>query len=116
MGREVKKTGAVLILCGEGFGGVGARIKAIKIHHQTEDGAPIYIVRHQLNLRSSQEDFNALMLAVVQLVEQTGIEFMLAIVDTLARAFGGGNENDSRRHDGLCQCPWARFKSSSTAP
>jgi hypothetical protein len=95
MGRPVKKSGAVLYLAGEGFGGIGARIKACKIHHQIEDGAPIYIVRHQLNLRSSQEDFNALMLAIVQLVEQTGIEFCLAIVDTLARAFGGGNENSS---------------------
>jgi hypothetical protein len=35
------------------------------------------------------------MLAVVALVEQTGMEFQLAIVDTLARAFGGGNENSS---------------------
>jgi hypothetical protein len=95
MGKEVKQTGAVLYLAGEGFGGIGARIKACKLHHQTEDGAPIYIVRHQLNLRSSAEDFNALMLAVVQLVEQTGMEFQLAIVDTLARAFGGGNENSS---------------------
>ena len=95
MGKPVKKSGAVLYLCGEGFGGIGARIKACKIHHQIEDGAPIYIVRHQLNLRSSAEDFNALMLAIVQLVEQTGIQFCLAIVDTLARAFGGGNENSS---------------------
>ena len=95
MGRPVKKSGGVLYLCGEGFGGIGARIKACKIHHQIEDGAPIYIVRHQLNLRSSAEDFNALMLAIVQLVEQTGMEFCLAIVDTLARAFGGGNENSS---------------------
>jgi hypothetical protein len=95
MGKEVRQTGAVLYLAGEGFGGIGARIKACKLHHQTEDGAPIYIVRHQLNLRSSAEDFNALMLAVVQLVEQTGMEFQLAIVDTLARAFGGGNENSS---------------------
>jgi len=95
MGKEVKQTGAVLYLAGEGFGGIGARIKACKMHHQTEDGAPIYIVRHQLNLRSSAEDFNALMMAVVTLVEQTGMEFSLAIVDTLARAFGGGNENSS---------------------
>jgi hypothetical protein len=95
MGKEVRNQGAVLYLAGEGFGGIGARIKACKMHHQTEHGAPIYIVRHQLNLRSSAEDFNALMLAVVQLVEQTGMEFSLAIVDTLARAFGGGNENSS---------------------
>lgn len=95
IGREVKNSGAVLYLAGEGFGGIGARIKACKIHHHIEDGAPIYIVRHQLNLRSSADDFNALMLAVVQLAEETGIEFSLAIVDTLARAFGGGNENDT---------------------
>ena len=95
MGKPVKKQGPVLYLCGEGFGGIGARIKAIKLHHLTEDGAPIYVVRHQLNLRSSAEDFNALMLAVVTLVEETGIQFSLAIVDTLARAFGGGNENDT---------------------
>jgi hypothetical protein len=95
MGNEVEQQGAVLYICGEGFGGMGARIKACQIHHNTPKGAPIYVIRHQLNLRSSTEDFNALMLAVVQLVETTGIEFQLLIIDTLARAFGGGNENDS---------------------
>jgi hypothetical protein len=95
MGNEVEKQGAVLYICGEGFGGFGARIKACQIHHSTPKGAPIYVIRHQLNLRSSAEDFNALMMAVVQLVETTGIEFQLLIIDTLARAFGGGNENDS---------------------
>jgi hypothetical protein len=95
MGNEVTEAGACLYICGEGFGGVGARIKACKQHHQTEDGAPIYVIRHQLNLRSSIEDFNALMLAVEILVQQTGINFKLIIIDTLARAFGGGNENDS---------------------
>jgi hypothetical protein len=95
MGNEVEKQGAVLYICGEGFGGMGARIKACQIHHKTPKGAPIYVIRHQLNLRSSAEDFNALMMAVVHLVETTGIEFQLLIIDTLARAFGGGNENDS---------------------
>ncbi len=95
MGNEVTESGAVLYLCGEGFGGVGARIKAIKQHHGTEDGAPIYVIRHQLNLRSSVEDFNALMIAVENLVTELGIDFKLIIIDTLARAFGGGNENDS---------------------
>jgi hypothetical protein len=95
MGNSIDQQGAVLYLCGEGFGGMGARIKACQLHHDTPKGAPIYVVRHQLNLRSSQEDFNALIFAVVQLVETTGIEFKLVIIDTLARAFGGGNENDS---------------------
>jgi len=95
MGNEVTESGAVLYIAGEGFGGVGARIKACKQHHQTEDGAPIYVIRHQLNLRSSVEDFNALMIAIENLVSELGINFKMIIVDTLARAFGGGNENDS---------------------
>jgi len=95
MGNEVTEQGAVLYICGEGFGGVGARIKACKQHNQTEDGAPIYVIRHQLNLRASVEDFNALMIAIELLVMETGINFKLIIIDTLARAFGGGNENDS---------------------
>jgi hypothetical protein len=95
MGNEISEKGAVLYLCGEGFGGVGARIKAIKIHYKTEDGAPIYVVRHQLNLRSGVEDFNALMIAIELLVMETGINFKLIIIDTLARAFGGGDENSA---------------------
>jgi len=95
MGNEVTEPGSVLYITGEGFGGVGARIKACKQHHQTEDGAPIYVIRHQLNLRSSVEDFNALMLAVEHLVIDTGIDFKLIIIDTLARAFGGGDENSA---------------------
>jgi len=95
MGNEVTEPGSVLYIAGEGFGGVGARIKACKQHHQTEDGAPIYVIRHQLNLRSSVDDFNALMLAVEHLVIDTGIDFKLIIIDTLARAFGGGDENSA---------------------
>ena len=95
MGNEVSEPGSVLYIAGEGFGGVGARIKACKQHHGTEDGAQIYVIRHQLNLRSSIEDFNALMLAVEHLVIDTGIDFKLIIIDTLARAFGGGDENSA---------------------
>jgi hypothetical protein len=95
MGNEVTEPGSVLYIAGEGFGGVGARIKACKQHHQTKDGAPIYVIRHQLNLRSSVEDFNALMLAVEHLVTELGIDFKLIIIDTLARAFGGGDENSA---------------------
>ena len=95
MGNEVTEAGGVLYIAGEGFGGVGARIKACKQHHQTEAGAPIYVIRHQLNLRSSVEDFNALVLAIEQLVQQSGIEFKQIVIDTLARAFGGGDENSA---------------------
>ena len=96
MGNQVTNPGAVLYIAGEGHGGIGARIKACKINHQTQDGAEIYVIRYQLNLRSSADDFNLLMESIDNLIEQTGIELRLVQIDTLARAFGGGNENDSQ--------------------
>ena len=95
MGKEVSTPGAVLYICGEGHGGIGARIKALRVHHKTEPGAPVYVIRHQLNLRSSKEDVQQLQLAITNLVARTQVRFELVQVDTLARAFGGGNENDS---------------------
>jgi hypothetical protein len=95
MGKEVSTPGAVLYICGEGHGGVGARIRACRLHHRTEPGAKVYVIRHQLNLRSSKEDIQQLHLAITNLVQREEIRFELVIVDTLARAFGGGNENDS---------------------
>ena len=95
MNRQVVQPGAVLYIAGEGFGGIGARIKALKTHYNTPKGAPIYVIRHQLNLRSSVEDFNALMLAIERLVMESGVQFKQIIIDTLARAFGGGDENSA---------------------
>jgi hypothetical protein len=96
MSNQVTNPGAVLYIAGEGHGGIGARIKACKINHQTQDGAEIYVIRYQLNLRSSADDFNLLMESIDNLIERTGIELRLVQIDTLARAFGGGNENDSQ--------------------
>jgi len=96
MGNQVTNPGAVLYIAGEGHGGIGARIKACKINHQTKDGAQIYVIRYQLNLRSSADDFNLLMESIDALLDRTGIELRLVQIDTLARAFGGGNENDSQ--------------------
>lgn len=87
--------GAVVYIAGEGHGGIGARIKACRIHHQIEAGIPIYILRHQINLRSSAEDINTLMLVVAELAETRQLKIDLIVIDTLARAFGGGNENSS---------------------
>ena len=95
MGREVQAAGAVLYICGEGFGGIGARIKACKMHNRTQAGAEIYVIRAAINLRSSAEDFDLLVLSIKDLMEKTGVQFELVQIDTLARAFGGGNENNS---------------------
>jgi len=95
MGREVQAAGAVLYICGEGFGGIGARIKACKMHNRTQAGAEIYVIRAAINIRSSAEDFDLLVASIKDLMEKSGVQFELVQIDTLARAFGGGNENNS---------------------
>ena len=95
LGNKINGTGPVLYIAGEGHGGIGARIAAIKQHYNTPDDAPIYVIRSQINLRSSVDDFLALISAIDELVKELGVDLRMIIIDTLARAFGGGNENSS---------------------
>jgi len=96
MGYKIPKKGAVLYICGEGHGGMGARVKACKIQNQSPDGANLYIIRAQLNLRSSPEDFIELLNAINDLIAEIGEPLELIILDTLMRMSGGGfNENSS---------------------
>ena len=95
LGKEINGTGPVLYIAGEGHGGIGARIAAIKQHHNTPDEAQVYVVRSQINLRSSVDDFTNLILAIDELVQTLGKDLRMIVIDTLARAFGGGNENSS---------------------
>ena len=95
LGNEITRRGAVLYIAGEGHGGIGTRIKALKIHHGTPEGTPVYFLRRQVNLRSSQTDLKDLVQAIDDLKAINEISFEMIIIDTLARAFGGGNENAS---------------------
>jgi len=96
MGYRIPKKGAVLYICGEGHGGMGARVKACKIQNKSPDGANLYIIRAQLNLRSSQEDFDKLTQAISELIAQIDEPLEIIILDTLMRMSGGGfNENSS---------------------
>jgi hypothetical protein len=96
MGHRIPKKGAVLYICGEGHGGMGARVKACKIQNQSPEGANLYIIRAQLNLRSSPEDFAELINAITDLVAQIEEPLEIIMLDTLMRMSGGGfNENSS---------------------
>jgi len=95
LGKEINGTGPVLYIAGEGHGGIGARIAAIKQHHKTPDSSQLYVVRSMINLRSSVEDFTNLIMAIDELVQLIGVQLRMIVIDTLARAFGGGNENSS---------------------
>ena len=98
MGYKIPKKGAVLFISGEGHGGMGARVKACKIQNQSPDGANLYIIRAQLNLRSSPEDFTELLNAINDLIAEIGEPIELIILDTLMR-MAGGEFNESSSED-----------------
>jgi len=110
LGKEINGTGPVLYIAGEGHGGIGARIAAIKQHHKTPDSAQVYVVRSQINLRSSVDDFTNLILAIDELVQLIGVDLRMIVIDTLARAFGGGNENSSDDMGAFIQAVHGREK------
>jgi hypothetical protein len=98
MGYKIPKKGAVLFISGEGYGGMGARVSACKIQNQSPDGANLYIIRAQLNLRSSPEDFTELLNAINDLIAEIGEPIELIILDTLMR-MAGGEFNESSSED-----------------
>ena len=93
-GREAfgKKTvqSDVVYVMGEGSAGLKPRIEALSRFYGIEN-PPVFFLRSQLNLRSTADDAIALMAAI----NDAGIKPQLIVIDTLARAFGGGNENAS---------------------
>ncbi len=84
------RRGAVVYVMGEGGAGAYRRAKALQEYHGI--AAPeVYFLRSALNLRSNTDDANALIAAI----GDTGTSPALVVIDTLARNFGGGNENSS---------------------
>lgn len=83
--------GDVVYLMGEGGAGLKPRRDALIKQYGLEERVGIHFIRAQLNLRSTDADANALVAAI----QDRGISCKVLIIDTLARAFGGGNENAS---------------------
>lgn len=83
--------GDVIYLAGEGGAGLKARRDALIKQYGLEDRVRIHFIKAQLNLRSTEADLEALIAAV----QDASLKPSLIIIDTLARAFGGGNENSS---------------------
>lgn len=82
--------GDVVYIVGEGGAGIKNRVGAIKKNYGIES-ARVYFILQQLNLRSTDQDRQN----IVSAIKAKNIDPYLIIIDTLARAFGGGNENSS---------------------
>jgi hypothetical protein len=85
------EAGDVVYLLGEGGSGLKPRRDALIKHYGLSAGVKVHFIRAQLNLRSTDADATAM----IQAVQAQGLKPALLIIDTLARAFGAGNENAS---------------------
>jgi hypothetical protein len=93
LGRRVAK-GAVIYIAGEGAMSFRRRIKAFSVHTGSEVGA-IGLIPTALNLMDPSADVDRLIDLVAEKASEIGEEILLVIVDTVARAMMGGNENAS---------------------
>ncbi|WP_244590416.1 AAA family ATPase [Xenorhabdus stockiae] len=92
-GKSVAQ-GAVLYVVGEGGIGVPRRIKAWEIvNGQTVEN--MYLINTPV-FPASPAEVHELVIAARQVEIETGQPVRLIILDTLARCFGGADENDSK--------------------
>lgn len=92
-GRRVEQ-GGVLYLALEGGHGFRNRVAAWKADHDALE-SPVYFVAipSQVNLLDPNADIQRVIEAAKEAAEKMGVPIKLIVVDTLARAMAGGNEN-----------------------
>jgi hypothetical protein len=81
--------GDVVYVAGEGGAGLKRRRDALIQQHEISGSVRMHFLKAQLNLRSTDAD----LIAFLQEMASARITPALIIIDTLARAFAGGNEN-----------------------
>jgi hypothetical protein len=94
-GRPVKRC-AVLYIAGEGVRGVGKRVKAWLIHHGLEEQSGAFrLVSAAIDLRNTEVTGRVVRTAL-KAAEDDGVRAGLVVIDTLARAMVGADENSSQ--------------------
>ena len=81
----------IVYIMGEGGAGLRYRRDALALEYGLPENLSIHFIRAQLDLRSKEGDGKAL----VEAIREAGLSPKLVVIDTLARAFAGGNENAS---------------------
>ena len=93
-GHHILDAGPVIYICGEGFAGIGKRLRAWCIHYGLEAvSVPFYVSSAPVAFLDSDSVAEAVE-AVQSLAKDIGTP-RLVIIDTLARNFGPGDENNT---------------------
>lgn len=92
-GKEVEQ-GGVIYAALEGGHGTKNRIVAFREHYKITDKIPLAIIPSNINFLDGKTDMPAFLSAIKEAQERMGSVKMI-VVDTLARAIAGGDENSS---------------------
>ena len=85
--------GCIVYIAGEGVGGLGNRLKAMRSHYQIPSNIPFYVIPRAINFT----DTTAAAYLVKLVRDTVGDEPIAAvIVDTLARSMAGADENSAK--------------------
>jgi hypothetical protein len=91
LSSRATKQGDVVYIAAEGRGGLHQRWNALQSHYEIPADAPLYFVEASLDLRESDQDY----LDLIAAIQKRSAVPRLIVIDTLARTFGGGDENDA---------------------
>ena len=89
LGRYESLRGPVLYIAGEGVSGLRNRVKAWLAHHEVEPPSNFVFIPATFNMLNEAETDEVIQIAR----DDLGQSPSLVVIDTLARNFGGGNEN-----------------------
>lgn len=91
LGRQTER-GAVLYVAGEGAASIRRRVRAYEKHFGVKAG-PFGLIPHALSLLDGSADVEALLPLIEDAAATVGEPVHLIVVDTLARAMAGADEN-----------------------
>jgi hypothetical protein len=92
------KAGAVVYIAGEGVGGLKHRMRAMRTEYDIPLDIPFWIVTRAVNFRVAQDvdGLVNLITATVAASRFADVPVVLVVVDTLARAMPGADENSAQ--------------------
>jgi hypothetical protein len=91
-GKEVEQ-GGVIYAALEGGHGTKNRIVAFREHYKITDKIPLAIIPSSINFLDGAVDMPAFLSAIKMAQSRMGGQVKLIVIDTLARAISGGDEN-----------------------
>lgn len=94
-GKKTDK-GAALYVAAEGGGAIRKRLMAFERHHKLSVEAPLALVPSSINLLDPAADTGRLIEAIKRAGVECGLGVRFVVIDTLARAIAGGNENEGQ--------------------